>query len=879
MKKLLFLLMVLSVSPAWTQQKVSAAQVQQAPSMADGRILLKLAPGARADAVRRLPGCLAICPIAPHADAGLMLLTYDPNTVTASYLLERLKKMDIVLMAQPDEIITLPQPEKPQKIDMQHLAASPVADGSPDDPLFSQQWGLKAIRMPELWQVPLKSGAKRPVIAIIDTGVDTEHPDLKDNIWTNEAELNGLPGVDDDGNGFIDDIHGWNFFDSTNVVTDEFGHGTQCAGIAAAVAGNGTGIAGANPDALIMPLRVSYLDYADYQIHSTASSIIAAIDYAIAMGADVVSLSMGGVGRSQYDMLEQTCRHIIIVAAAGNENAAISTGESTNYPGALPGIFGVEASDESGWRPSWSNYDDDGPWMTTYIDGENYELRAPGDNIVTTMPDGEYASSGGTSMATPLVSGLISRLICLKDYASHDELLRDLILSRGPGLGDVDAMKAYSPTKQMATLQVTPQYILWKDMDEHLSIRNISVLNLSDSTLTGLHAVIETASDSSAIQILQPSQAFPALQAGAVHTLPSSDWTYTLKDDDGTGARAFKITLYNWDETIDSFTLELPSNAEVYYEGGFHFEAIDDDNVQLTGYTGGDTCIIPATIRMNGRVMTVKKIKKLTFNANLHLKYVYLPDGLTSIGSYAFCDCSRLEGVRFPDGLTTVNTLAFWNCTALKEVVLPEGLKKIGNSTFYGCVSLTKAVLPEALTEIADMAFLGCKKLTDVLFPEGLTKIGELAFGECRSLTQAVLPERLSEIADMAFDGCSGLKSLQFNGVVDYIGWGAFACDSLMSVISLAETPYDYTDEIFTATCLEQATLYVPCGCTEVYKSTTCWGGFHNIVELNPAGLPDVEEETDEADAMNGPYDLFGRKVQRSSPGIIVRNGKKYIDR
>ena len=115
------------------------------------------------------------------------------------------------------------------------------------------------MKLPQLWQQPIIT-QKRPIIAILDTGVDIDHPDLKANIWTNTKESEGAEDYDDDGNGFKDDLHGWDFVNQTGRIGDWNGHGTHCAGIAAAVGGNGIGIVGANPDALIMPVTVMQSD-------------------------------------------------------------------------------------------------------------------------------------------------------------------------------------------------------------------------------------------------------------------------------------------------------------------------------------------------------------------------------------------------------------------------------------------------------------------------------------------------------------------------------------------------------------------------------------------------------------------------------------------
>jgi subtilisin family serine protease len=197
--------------------------------------------------------------------------------------IDRLKAMDEVEFAEPNYIVyTMALPYQEEDI--------PTADQQTytAEPLYSQQWGLQAINLPALWDKPKKS-TKRPVIAILDTGVDIEHPDLAANIWTNAAEAAGIAGQDDDANGFKDDIHGWDFINNHSVTNDFNGHGTHCAGIAAAVGNNGIGITGANPDALIMPVTVM-------QSNGTGdvATIVKGIDYDAANGADVISMSIGG---------------------------------------------------------------------------------------------------------------------------------------------------------------------------------------------------------------------------------------------------------------------------------------------------------------------------------------------------------------------------------------------------------------------------------------------------------------------------------------------------------------------------------------------------------------------------------------------------------
>lgn len=310
-----------------------------------------------------------------------------------------------------------------------------------------------------LWkQTPITTD--RPIIGIIDTGVDIEHPDLADNIWTNPSENNGAEDSDDDSNGFIDDLHGWDFVNNIGRIGDWNGHGTHCAGTAAGVGGNGKGVAGANPDALIMPVTVLQSDGV-----GDLATLIKGIDYAVANGADVISMSLGTYAESiaLEQSLAKAYQKAVLVAAAGNDGRCIYPHKCPNpvtcvidygspsFPAAYTFVLGVQASGKNGMT-SWSNFDEDGPiYCNPTFFGEeklyNYELMAPGQTIISTFINGQYKKLNGTSMATPLVAGAISRLITCKDYSNKEILFGDLIHSTTKN-GNVDFFAAYSITDE-----------------------------------------------------------------------------------------------------------------------------------------------------------------------------------------------------------------------------------------------------------------------------------------------------------------------------------------------------------------------------------------------------------------------------------------------
>lgn len=312
--------------------------------------------------------------------------------------------------------------------------------GQPNDPMYSLQWGIPACGIDSLLTAPKRDTSWRPIIAIIDTGVDIDHPDLSANIWTNTAEQNGATNQDDDGNGFADDVHGWDFVNQTGEMHDFNSHGTHCAGIAGAVTGNGIGIAGACPDALIMPVSVMQSDGS-----GDIATIVRGINYAAQNGADVISMSLGSAAHSiaMEQALAVAYQTAVIVAAAGNDHYHIQRQICKEdfcgpmFPGAFSFVLGVQATGQSpdpdgnGMLTSFSNIDNDGGPLSSSFAAENqlynYELSAPGAGIMSTVPNGGYREYNGTSMACPLVAGGIASLLQRRSYPTWEVMWGDLI--------------------------------------------------------------------------------------------------------------------------------------------------------------------------------------------------------------------------------------------------------------------------------------------------------------------------------------------------------------------------------------------------------------------------------------------------------------------
>ena len=406
----------------------------------------------------------------------LCLVKIGTDVSKTSELIDEFNEMEEVEFAEPNYIAYALGIETQSLIDAETQSYGGDEDRDPDynyfayktyrkEPYYSQQWGISATNIDGLWQAyeddfDDNSSTERPIIAILDTGVDITHTDLAANIWTNPNEI--ANGSDDDGNGFKDDLHGWDFVNKTGDVRDYNSHGTHCAGIAAAVGTNGKGIVGANPNAYIMPVTVM-------QSNGTGaiSTIIEGIGYAKNNGADIISMSIGTYAYSiaLEQALAQAYQNSVLVASAGNDRMGIdprcAIPAAPMYPAAFTFVLGVEATHEEGYKAGFSNYDCDGPSYSQYSEEQlyNYELQAPGTSIISTVPNGQYKYFNGTSMACPLVAGGVSALLTAKDYPSQEMLWGDLINYSG---NHVDFLACYeagpAPAQlQMVTYQITDE--------------------------------------------------------------------------------------------------------------------------------------------------------------------------------------------------------------------------------------------------------------------------------------------------------------------------------------------------------------------------------------------------------------------------------------
>lgn len=294
---------------------------------------------------------------------------------------------------------------------------------SSNNPYIWNQWALKNykyngidINIEKAWDIT--KGNEDVVVAVIDLGIDYNHEDLKNNIWTNKDEIPGN-GIDDDNNGYIDDIHGWNYISDSNDVMDGHGHGTHVSGIIAAE-DNDKGIIGAAPKVKIMPLKVGSNDGTIY-----LNSVEKAIEYGLSKGIKIFNCSFEGseVSEREYEIIKNS--NALFLCAAGN-NSLDNDNNSVlpaNYND-LPNVISVMSIDEEGNKSSNSNYG------KTKVD-----IAAPGTFIYSTVPD-KYKYISGTSMATGYVSAVAALALSVDPTLTASEL-KTLILANAKPLSSL----------------------------------------------------------------------------------------------------------------------------------------------------------------------------------------------------------------------------------------------------------------------------------------------------------------------------------------------------------------------------------------------------------------------------------------------------------
>lgn len=334
---------------------------------------------------------------------GLQRVDPDPG-VSVGQAVAALERSPDVLYAEPNGVRT--------------------AGATPSDSLYPLEWGLHNtgqqvdgrggtvdadIDAPEAWA--LTTGSRDVTVAVIDTGVDASHPDLQPNLWRNAGEVEGN-GVDDDRNGLVDDLRGWDFVQGDNSPDDLDGHGTHVAGTVGARGNDGAGVAGVAWNVSLMPVRVL-----DANGSGTVADLIEGYGYAARKGARVVNASLGGdqFSQSERDAIAAAPDSLFALAAGndGADNDAVGT-FPCNYD--LPNVVCVASTGREDSLSAFSNYG------ATTVD-----LAAPGESIASTYPGGGWRYLHGTSMATPHVAG-VAALVLSRSRGASTAAVRQALL-------------------------------------------------------------------------------------------------------------------------------------------------------------------------------------------------------------------------------------------------------------------------------------------------------------------------------------------------------------------------------------------------------------------------------------------------------------------
>ena len=521
------------------------------------------------------------------------------------------------------------------------------AMATPGDPLVSDQWYLGAypgVNAYAAWDST--TGDTTQVIGILDTGVDLDHPDLINKIKINTVEYNGVEGVDDDGNGYVDDIYGWDFINNDGEPDDDNSHGTHVAGISAAETDNATGIAGIAWNAKILPLKV--LQSTGY---GNSSDIAQAVTYAVENGATILNLSLGSYGESYVlrDALINAYTTAVIVAAAGNDGYKVDPPfppypiYKPMYPACYPWVLGVEASNQAGELANFSNFDPSGPFVPANPFGHNYEVRAPGVNIWSTFPDGSYHSLNGTSMATPIVSGAVALLKSLHPTWSNEEVFSKIINSTTGGI--LNLAKVVSNTQLPPDLYFLSYTIVDTltgcDMDStadagetlqvYITVKNVG--GYADSVWAELE--FDEFEDTTAAEIIKDSSYIGDISTYATLTGEYNPFLVYFPEDLVNNRQIKFRTIMHSGSVTDTgaFTVTVQNGMEIcgVYEGTLHLTA--DKFYLVTCNTVIETLIIdPGTV--------------------IHLN----PDVTLGI-------LDSLSAVGTPDSMIvfTVNGVGYWN--------------------------------------------------------------------------------------------------------------------------------------------------------------------------------------------------------------------------
>jgi subtilisin family serine protease len=633
--------------------------------------------------------------IFPHKQK---LLKSSPESIDLSkfYILkysEDISPYEVIQALSKNELVEYAEPKYIRKI-----------VHSPNDIYFASQWALKNIEAERAWDI--SRGSKEVIIGIVDTGVDWLHEDLADNIWINKNEIPNN-GIDDDNNGYIDDVRGWDFGGLGNGTVptpdndpneDRPDHGTHVAGIASGVTNNGTGIAGVGYNCSIMPVKVSQ-DNQRNPNNQTPYVIFGyeGIVYAADNGASIINCSWGGGGYSRFEdevIQYANQKGAVIVAAAGNDGRFMSN----SYPASYNHVIAVASTDQNDVRSYFSNW------------GYYVNISAPGSSILNTWKGNSYTNLNGTSMATPHVAGVAGLVKATFPHYTPDQIIQRIRMSadniddKNPffkgllGSGRLNAYRALtisSPAVRIVSKEL-------EDSNGNVALElgeKVKLIITVKNYLDPVHNLeVSLSSTSNYINVTQES-----FNLGALGTLEEASniaipFEFEIAENTPTNTEVHLIINYraeNYEDKEEAFSINLnPSylntdvskiSMTVTSEGNIGFNDFPD-NEQGIGfvYDDGDNLLFEGSLML---ATSANRVSDVARNNNINEKNIafktitpihFSNDDLadeTSETIFNDAEASSPIGIQ-----TTLNTYAFKNEPYNKFVILKYTYKNTNTS-------------------------------------------------------------------------------------------------------------------------------------------------------------------------------------------------------
>ncbi len=684
--------------------------------------------------------------------------------------------------------LEIPEDETPE-----HLPTTPST--TPSDPDFTLQSYINYLHLGETWNGAHGNGV---TVAVIDTGIDTNHPEFKGkiseysyNATTDEVLKDTAPDGSDD--------YDW------SLIEDEQGHGTAVAGTIAA-AWNEDGIAGIAPDVTLLVIKA---ECSANGVFVSTSDLVFGLYYAVERDADIVNMSFGIVDNNPFESATRLAvdSDVICVAAAGNESTAALT-----YPAADENVIGVGALAENSWElADYSNY------------GENVDMVAPG-TVYTTKMGGGYGTIEGTSFASPITAGALALYLSGAYYPTF-ESVKEVLFASCYDLGGLGKDFTYGyGALDVNALVVEEKGTVTFDMltDE---LENTEQIFIRNHTLQDLP---------------EPERNYAVFDGWYydIHCTEELNWYEDAFSKD--------LTLYaNWvneDDGVPYTYVRVDDGIEIQsYTGKRRYITIPDEIEETPVVSIGDFAFANETrLRLVNLPATLKRIGQGAFQNCNNLLEITVPDSVTTIGSYSFQNNIRLASVYFSgkSTLTSIGSEAFANCSSLTRFSVPTATVSLDGSAFMGTTSMrafsveqgntafsakdgvlftrsmsTLVAYPAGLTaetytipdsvrelgaysfafaknsnvELEGIAWIGeCafafSRLEQVTIPDSVTAMGEGAFFDCTYLCNVTLGHGLNLIPASAFARCSMLESIQIPQEVTIIDGSAFAASGLGAI-------------------------------------------------------------------------------------------------